>query len=75
MLLCSVKRDSGDFQMDYRGIAAERRSASEIMAEARMLQSRHAPQVLAAAARWLRDTLLVSVGKSGTVEARRLVVH
>ena len=75
MLLRNVKRDSGFSEMSYMDSAADRRSASEIMAEARTLQTRHAPRALAAAGRWLRGALMFSVGKPGTIEARRAVVH
>lgn len=61
--------------MSSMGSAAERRSASEIMADARTLQTRHATQALAVAGQWLRGALMFSVGKSGTIEARRIIVH
>ena len=61
--------------MDHIGSAADRRSASEIMADARTLQARQAPRVLAAAGRLLRGAVTPGVGESGTIEARRLAVH
>ncbi len=61
--------------MNHIGSAADRRSASEIMADARTLQARHAPRALAAAGRWLRGAVTPGVGESGTIEARRLTVR
>ena len=56
--------------MDHHSAAAEDRSASEIMADARLLQARHA-----SAARWLRDAALRLGGEPGERGERRLTVH
>ena len=45
------------------------------MADARLLQARHAPAVFAAAARWLRDVALRLGGEPGRRGERQLTVH
>lgn len=55
--------------------AAEDRPVSEILAEARALQARHAPRVLDAVASWFRARLAPATGGPSASAARRLVVH
>ena len=61
--------------MNHTGATVDERSASEIMAEARRLQDRHAPRVFAAAVRWLRDAVAPMGRESGASGGRHLTVH
>lgn len=60
---------------DRRATPAESRSVTEILSDARDMQSRHAPRLFGAAASWLRDRLVPRAGDHSNLVARRLVVH
>lgn len=59
---------------DFHG-TTDLRSESEIMAEARMLQARHARGTLGAAVRRLRSALARLAGEPVALDGRRLTVH
>ncbi len=60
-------------RIDRRG--DEARPVSEILADARAMQARHAPGVLGAAAFWLRSRVVPAADGSSASAARRLVIH
>ena len=75
MLCCSEERASEDFEMDHHGATGDGRFASEIMTDARLMQSRHAPGTASAAARWIVGALARLGGGRYKLDGRRLTVH
>ena len=61
--------------MAHRAKEMDRRSVSEILADARALQDRHGPGVLEVAARWLRDQFAARANGGSTMSHSRLVLH
>ena len=61
--------------MNHTDATVDERSASEIVAEARRLQNRHAPRVFGAAVRWLRDAVMPVWREPGASGGRHLTVH
>ena len=63
-----------DLDMDDHRAAAERRSFTEIIADARILQARHVSDALGSAARWTA-ALVHSAGQPSKLDQRSLRVH
>lgn len=61
--------------MDHHSAATDGRSASEIIADARLLQGRHASDAFGAAARWMKEAVARLGGEPAKLEERRLTVH
>ena len=75
MLCRNMNRASETFEMHHPTAAADARSESHLVAEARMLQARHARGALGAAVRRLRSALARLAGEPADLEGRQLTVR
>ena len=75
MLCCTIETVSETFDMNHDTGAADVRSESDLVAEARSLQARHARGAIGAAVRRLRTVLARLAGEPAVVGGRRLTVH